>query len=309
MNKWARELKLTKNTPDDIAQAISIIKHSLVNVKAVEEDSCVETLLGYSEIVNNPIFNMLYHSKCSEQKENLIQIQMSKDCLEKMFEFELRGCLGSNIKIETLLELAHLAEMYDWESLREQLIKYKIFCHELWNDDASEDPVEKFNALLADLIPHIPDFMKKSFVNQAISFLEFEHIEVFKEGYRVTFHRSLIQMIKMLPATLNIYLRIDLRRLDLSTQEELKKYGPYESVNCLEIINSDDGLITSLYSLVSSYRKVNIADMCIKIKSFATLFPACLEVNVSQLDYDFYKEDLDPVFLTFKDAVIRYDFI
>jgi hypothetical protein len=309
MNKWAKDLNLTKNIPDVISQAISIIKHPLVTVKALEENECIEPLLGYSKIINNPVFNMLYHSKLSEQDKNLIQIQMSKNCLENMFEFELRARLGNNIKLETLLELSHLAEMYNWESLRKHLINYKISCHELW-DNAWEDTIGKFNALLADHVQHIPDFMKKSILNQAINFLELdEHIEVFKEGYRVTLHESLIQMVKMLPSTLNVHLRIDLSSLDLSTQEELKTHGPYDNVNCLEIINSDDNLISSLYSLVSSYRKLSISDVCVKMKLLSTLFPACLEVNVSELDYESYKEDLDPIFLNFKDAVIRYDFI
>lgn len=308
-NVWAKELNLTKNTTDSIARAISIIKHPLVRVKALDENHCEEMTLGYSEIINNPIYDRLYHSNFSEQDKNLIQIQMSKDCLENMLEFKIRGCFRKDITVETLIELAHLAEMYNWESLKKQLFQCKIPCNTLWNEDASEDDIEKFNVLLTDLIPHIPDFMKKSIMNQVIRFLKIDLIEIFKEGYRVTFDASLIHVIKMLPSTLNIHLRIDLCSLNLSTQEELVKHGPYDAVNCLEIVNSDDGFISSLYSLVSTYRKSNTSEVSTKIKLLSTLFTSCLEVNVSQIDYESYKEELDPIFPAFKAAVIRYDFV
>lgn len=266
MQKWAESIILPENTPDVIKKAISTIKHPLVIVKTIENECGIEMLVVYADIVSNPVFKRIFDSHFNEKQENYIQLQMSQDCLENMTHFELKGQLVPGISLDTLIELANLAEMYFWDSLKDSLRKYKVNCHEIWKDGKCEDPFEKFNSVLTELMPHFPDFLKPSILRQVVRFLELDHIEVFKEGCQVEFDETFLPVLNKLQY---VHLILDWSDLDL-----LQENGPYHSVVSLQIVPS---LIEDFVALISPYRQEDLSTE--KLKRLTGLFPSCIEFN------------------------------
>lgn len=366
MQKWAENVVLPANAPKVIQDAISSIKRPMITFKAIEEETVREVMLTYPFVMSNPVLLTIYNSHFSEKNQNCIQMAMSIDCFENMMAYELRNKLAEGIGLGTLIEMAQIADMYDWKSLKESLLQYPISCE--WDDQEYEDDYEKLEAIL-DLLPSIPDFMKLPIFNQVFASLDINNIKFSETLCSMDFHVSLIPIIKKLPSTYDVHLISDLDDLDLSSQELLLASGPYQnvkrvSVNCNSVLPSDmirekivqlgsafpscssleitldfrsypAGLEDLLKDINMAFTlKIDIADLNLsaaqvlrenapydkvkkliisnsnsdlppefivsKIKQFATLFPSCSTVDISQWDCMGHDTSLNSAFNDFK---------
>lgn len=91
---------------------------------------------------------------------------------------------------------------------------------------------------------------------------------------------------------LSVRLSIDIANMNLSNLQVFSENAPYNSVKHLTVTNSNDQL-PPIFILS-------------KIRGFASMLPSLEEIDICQLDYSVYKDDLVEVLKTITGIKIKY---
>ncbi len=237
--------------PQKMQEFLALCKHPYITVCRKDESGSIQQdmKISYALALEIPPLKMALEANLKEKNNNTVEFQISENCFETILNFVETDKLPKDLSPELFMELALIAEMYFWSSLRNCLESKIDLSFPI--EFEGEGIVDQFEEMLQLTLP---DFVRRRYIGILASDFKYKYIA----NRPFNNFPNLLELSRVLPLLKEISsfeVIIDARTISSEFLHTLEKDHPYQGVSWLKFINCSTP--ESIFLIVSKFNSLS----------------------------------------------------